>query len=81
MKVRRWLVALAVVAVLAVAGWQVFERYWYYIPGIVASLPLGILLALGLLAGDPQLDHVTHRISSGRLTESMQPYLSCLVSS
>jgi arylsulfatase A-like enzyme len=43
MKVRRWLVALAVAAVLAVAGWQVFQRYWYYLPGIIAALrdPVG----------------------------------------
>ena len=43
MRLSRWLVALVVVAVLGVAGWQVFERYWYYLPGIMASLtdPVG----------------------------------------
>jgi arylsulfatase A-like enzyme len=43
MKLSRWLSALIVVAVLGVAGWQVFERYWYYLPGIIASLtdPVG----------------------------------------
>jgi arylsulfatase A-like enzyme len=43
MRLSRWLPALIVVAVLGVAGWQVFERYWYYLPGIMASLtdPVG----------------------------------------
>lgn len=43
MKIRRWLVALIAVAVLGIAGWQVFQRYWYYLPGIMASLrdPVG----------------------------------------
>jgi arylsulfatase A-like enzyme len=43
MRVRRGLVALIAVLVLGVAGWQVFQRYWYYLPGIVASLrdPVG----------------------------------------
>jgi arylsulfatase A-like enzyme len=43
MRVRRWLVALVAVAILGLAGWQTFERYWYYLPGIMASLrdPVG----------------------------------------
>lgn len=43
MKGRRWLVALVVLVVLGVGGWQVFQRYWYYLPGIMASLrdPVG----------------------------------------
>ena len=43
MKGRRWLVALLVLVVLGVGGWQVFQRYWYYLPGIMASLrdPVG----------------------------------------
>ncbi len=43
MKIPRGLRAILVLAVLGVAGWQVFERYWYYLPGIMAALrdPVG----------------------------------------
>ena len=43
MKLSRRVMALLVLAVLGLAGWQVFQRYWYYLPGIMASLrdPVG----------------------------------------
>ncbi len=43
MRVHRGLIALGAVAILGVTGWQVFERYWYYLPGIMGSLrdPVG----------------------------------------
>lgn len=34
---KRW-IALGVVAVVAVAGYAAFERYWYYLPGIVGRI-------------------------------------------
>jgi arylsulfatase A-like enzyme len=39
----RWLVALVAAAVLGIGGWELFQRYWYYLPGIIASLrdPVG----------------------------------------
>ncbi len=38
----RWRLILILV-VLGLTGWQVFARYWYYLPGIVASIkdPIG----------------------------------------
>jgi arylsulfatase A-like enzyme len=36
-------IALVVVVILGIGGWGVFERYWYYLPGIMASIrdPVG----------------------------------------
>jgi len=36
-------VALITIVVLGIAGWGVFHRYWYYLPGILATLrdPVG----------------------------------------
>jgi arylsulfatase A-like enzyme len=55
MKGRRWLVALVVLVVLGVGGWQVFQRYWYYLPGIMASLrdPVGPNQPVTWQAGPP----------------------------
>jgi arylsulfatase A-like enzyme len=43
MRVSRGVVALIAVAVVGIGGWQLFQRYWYYLPGIMASLrdPVG----------------------------------------
>jgi arylsulfatase A-like enzyme len=36
-------IAIVVVVILGIGGWGVFERYWYYLPGIMASIrdPVG----------------------------------------
>lgn len=36
-------IALVAVAILGATGWAVFERYWYYLPGLMATLrdPVG----------------------------------------
>jgi arylsulfatase A-like enzyme len=36
-------IALVVAVILGVAGWAAFERYWYYLPGIMATIrdPVG----------------------------------------
>ena len=43
MQLSRRTKALIFVAVVAVAGWQAFQRYWYYLPGLLASIhdPIG----------------------------------------
>lgn len=42
---KRWRVVAAIVllATVGLAGWQLFERYWYYLPGIIAAIkdPIG----------------------------------------
>jgi arylsulfatase A-like enzyme len=38
MTISRRLIALTVAAVLAVCAWQVYQRYWYYIPGIIQNI-------------------------------------------
>lgn len=35
---KRWLIALGVVAVLALGGYLAFRQYWYYLPGIMSNL-------------------------------------------
>ena len=35
---RRGRIALVTAVVVAAAGWALFQRYWYYIPGIVLSI-------------------------------------------
>lgn len=35
---KRWLIALGVVAALALGGFLLFKNYWYYLPGIVGNL-------------------------------------------
>src|SRR5512147_1209570 len=36
---RKWLIRiLAVVIVLAIAGYVAFQNYWYYLPGFMASI-------------------------------------------
>src|ERR1700731_2379595 len=36
-------IALVVAVILGVAGWAAFQRYWYYLPGIMATIrdPVG----------------------------------------
>jgi arylsulfatase A-like enzyme len=36
-------IALVAAVVLGISGWAIFERYWYYLPGIMASIrdPVG----------------------------------------
>jgi arylsulfatase A-like enzyme len=43
----RYVVALAVVAV-GLAGWATYHRYWYYLPGLIASIrdPIGPNIAV-----------------------------------
>jgi arylsulfatase A-like enzyme len=43
MKRRHLFIAAALAAVAAAIGWQLFEHYWYYIPGLVAAIrdPVG----------------------------------------
>ncbi|MGH7923868.1 MAG: sulfatase, partial [Candidatus Binatus sp.] len=31
-------IAVLAVVVVAAVGWAVFQRYWYYLPGLVASI-------------------------------------------
>ena len=31
-------IAIVAAVVVAVAGWALFQRYWYYIPGILLSI-------------------------------------------
>ncbi|MDE2361700.1 MAG: sulfatase-like hydrolase/transferase [Hyphomicrobiales bacterium] len=40
---RRWMSVIGVVIVAGLAGWAAFERYWYYIPGVIGRLkdPIG----------------------------------------
>ncbi|MEZ6022247.1 MAG: sulfatase-like hydrolase/transferase [Hyphomonadaceae bacterium] len=35
---KRWWIVLGVVAVIAVGGFLLFQRYWYYAPGLMANL-------------------------------------------
>lgn len=43
MKPRLLLIFVAVAAVSAATGWQLFHRYWYYAPGLIAAIrdPVG----------------------------------------
>ena len=43
MKRRRVVAAIVLLATIALAGWQLFERYWYYLPGILVAIkdPIG----------------------------------------
>ena len=38
MTISRRAIGLAAVAVLAVSAWLVYQRYWYYAPGIIQSI-------------------------------------------
>ena len=40
---KRWHIALGIVAALAVAGYVTFQNYWYYLPGIIGAIrdPVG----------------------------------------
>ena len=43
MKLSRWRIALIGIVMLGAAGWYIFHSYWYYLPGIMATLrdPVG----------------------------------------
>jgi arylsulfatase A-like enzyme len=43
MRLPRGVVVLIALVIVALAGWQGFERYWYYLPGLMASIrdPIG----------------------------------------
>ena len=35
---RVWIVLGVILVVVATTGWLAFERYWYYLPGLIASI-------------------------------------------
>ena len=43
MRRSRLVAGLVLLGIVALAGWQLFERYWYYLPGIIAAIkdPIG----------------------------------------
>ena len=43
MKLSRWRIALIGIVMLGAGGWYIFHSYWYYLPGIMATIrdPVG----------------------------------------
>src|SRR5271165_3953967 len=35
---KRASILIVILAVLAAAGWKIYQRYWYYIPGVIAAI-------------------------------------------